>query len=600
MLCSYPPSSPHELSSPIHSPCPRIALAPSPRTGVSPIARKGFNGLRIVTALSASVCSPQVSSAFSSPILISPFPATTSLSVKRPRSSSPPITRPRDSAPYKRNRPASASTVPRKVVRFAEPVALRPHHSVTTMGPPQPPPLERSSDSGSSTGSTSSSASSSKSASTVTPSLLRSVEEFKLGSSSETERGSRSPPFSSTGWQPVRRVNPKGLSLSLASSFHATTEDAPTPISPSASRTAYQTPSTAGPPRTPAPGASSSSSGSWGRSSAKEGRRPSLLSLITHPPGNDGPVPTTPGRAVSATATMRSRGHARNGSAGSQMAAFSNYSTEMDPRGSRSAYPSLRGSSFAPIDERHTNRLPINVASSSSMSASSASTSESVSSTPSTSPPGASGDEGELSYPGGSLPAEPYADGPIEVIPGVWLGAEDSLWCWDVWAGESKTVSVLNVAQEIENPLDPETPQDSWEWNPTGKAKVALSEHDSSVHPKVEYAHLRWSHGEGGLANIPTDARLDNLDSEQVTGSESEKWRFWEAIQWLESRRRAGIPVMIHCQCGVSRSATLAVAYVMTLAAAGLVPSVLGDLRTMQDAYDFVKNKSPWIGPNVR
>lgn len=49
----------------------------------------------------------------------------------------------------------------------------------------------------------------------------------------------------------------------------------------------------------------------------------------------------------------------------------------------------------------------------------------------------------------------------------------------------------------------------------------------------------------------------------------------------------------------MSRSATLTVAYVMVLAAAGEFPEVLGGLHTMQDAYDFVKSKSPWIGPNV-
>jgi hypothetical protein len=53
------------------------------------------------------------------------------------------------------------------------------------------------------------------------------------------------------------------------------------------------------------------------------------------------------------------------------------------------------------------------------------------------------------------------------------------------------------------------------------------------------------------------------------------------------------------CQCGVSRSATLAIAYVMALAASGALPSHLGHIRGMQDAYDFVKSKSPWIGPNV-
>lgn len=53
------------------------------------------------------------------------------------------------------------------------------------------------------------------------------------------------------------------------------------------------------------------------------------------------------------------------------------------------------------------------------------------------------------------------------------------------------------------------------------------------------------------------------------------------------------------CQCGVSRSATLIIAYTMALAAAGLMPTHLGHLKGMQDTYDFVKSKSCWIGPNV-
>ncbi|ODN96522.1 hypothetical protein L198_04237 [Cryptococcus wingfieldii CBS 7118] len=36
----------------------------------------------------------------------------------------------------------------------------------------------------------------------------------------------------------------------------------------------------------------------------------------------------------------------------------------------------------------------------------------------------------------------------------------------------------------------------------------------------------------------------------------------------------------------------------MALAAAGTMPEYLGHIRSMQDAYDFVKNKSSWIGPN--
>jgi hypothetical protein len=55
----------------------------------------------------------------------------------------------------------------------------------------------------------------------------------------------------------------------------------------------------------------------------------------------------------------------------------------------------------------------------------------------------------------------------------------------------------------------------------------------------------------------------------------------------------------VSCQCGVSRSATLVIAYIMSLAVAGLLPDQLGHLRGMQDAYDMVKAKSSSIGPNV-
>jgi predicted protein tyrosine phosphatase len=57
--------------------------------------------------------------------------------------------------------------------------------------------------------------------------------------------------------------------------------------------------------------------------------------------------------------------------------------------------------------------------------------------------------------------------------------------------------------------------------------------------------------------------------------------------------------LIVSCQCGVSRSATLVIAYIMSLAVAGLLPDQLGHLRGMQDAYAMVKAKSSSIGPNV-
>jgi len=80
-----------------------------------------------------------------------------------------------------------------------------------------------------------------------------------------------------------------------------------------------------------------------------------------------------------------------------------------------------------------------------------------------------------------------------------------------------------------------------------------------------EYIHILWDHN----TNVVDDLlRLCEL---------------------VDDRCRKGKKVLVHCQCGVSRSASLVVAY-------GLYknPSL-----TVQEAYDAVKSRSKWIGPNM-
>lgn len=80
-----------------------------------------------------------------------------------------------------------------------------------------------------------------------------------------------------------------------------------------------------------------------------------------------------------------------------------------------------------------------------------------------------------------------------------------------------------------------------------------------------EYIHIKWEHNSD---IVPDLLRLVKVVDEKV-----------------QQQKR----ILIHCQCGVSRSASLVVAY-------GLYknPSL-----SVQEAYDAVKAKSKWIGPNM-
>ncbi|KAF2261706.1 hypothetical protein CC78DRAFT_570309 [Lojkania enalia] len=80
-----------------------------------------------------------------------------------------------------------------------------------------------------------------------------------------------------------------------------------------------------------------------------------------------------------------------------------------------------------------------------------------------------------------------------------------------------------------------------------------------------EYIHMPWEHN--------TDIVPD----------------LYKLVKTIDERVQGGKRVLVHCQCGVSRSASLIVAY-------GLYknPGI-----SVQEAYDLVKRRSKWIGPNM-
>ncbi|TRY54137.1 hypothetical protein DNTS_034822 [Danionella cerebrum] len=63
---------------------------------------------------------------------------------------------------------------------------------------------------------------------------------------------------------------------------------------------------------------------------------------------------------------------------------------------------------------------------------------------------------------------------------------------------------------------------------------------------------------------------------------------FEEAFEFIEEAHQSGHGILVHCQAGVSRSATIVIAYLMKRT-----------WMSMTDAYKFVKSRRPIISPNL-
>lgn len=166
----------------------------------------------------------------------------------------------------------------------------------------------------------------------------------------------------------------------------------------------------------------------------------------------------------------------------------------------------------------------------------------------------------------------PYEEGPIEVLPGVWLGAEENAVAWDALS-QNNISAILNVAKEVTLPLDTEVAS-----SVEGDVKHFKAD-PTSGRQEIAYLHLMWSHGQSDL----------------VAGG------FPDGLDFIDQSLARGTGVLIHCQCGISRSATLVIAYVMRAAYRTNAPPYLAALKKdgMQGSYQFVKAKSNVIGPNM-
>ena len=101
-------------------------------------------------------------------------------------------------------------------------------------------------------------------------------------------------------------------------------------------------------------------------------------------------------------------------------------------------------------------------------------------------------------------PTVPYPDGPIEILPKVWLGAEDNVRDWQGLVTR-RIGSVLNVAKEVTFPFDlltsAEVPRMPSTEEPLGTpvSQGAYYPADGIGRPALHYLKLQWSHGQSDL-----------------------------------------------------------------------------------------------------
>lgn len=109
-----------------------------------------------------------------------------------------------------------------------------------------------------------------------------------------------------------------------------------------------------------------------------------------------------------------------------------------------------------------------------------------------------------------SSPSIPYADGPIEILPNIWLGSEDNARDWRGLVKRGIRY-ILNVAKEVACPFDSfstarplrssvSTPN----LNEPQKDGIAVyySGHVPSGRPGMHYLKLPWSHGQPDLVDV--------------------------------------------------------------------------------------------------
>lgn len=100
----------------------------------------------------------------------------------------------------------------------------------------------------------------------------------------------------------------------------------------------------------------------------------------------------------------------------------------------------------------------------------------------------------------------------------------------------------------------------------------------STGRPALLYTKLPWGHDEEDVAK---------------------HFETYQICELIDKARQDGGRCLVHCQLGVSRSATLMIGYCMRQAFSKQDAGLLENVKSMHDSYTFVRAKSRWVAPNI-
>jgi tyrosine-protein phosphatase MSG5 len=182
-----------------------------------------------------------------------------------------------------------------------------------------------------------------------------------------------------------------------------------------------------------------------------------------------------------------------------------------------------------------------------------------------------------------------YLNGPVQIYDsGVYLYLEPTI------EEASRFDTVINVAKEVKNPYESTHPKSNTVmsvWR-NQEDRSAIPEPQTAISEVSFKSAFEWP--ESSTVTTPTTPRPASSSQPEYIHV---PWDHNSEIindlfllcKIIDERVSAGKTVLVHCQLGVSRSASLVIAY-------GLYKGYQPTFPTM---YDAVKARSRWVGPNM-